>query len=995
MKKSKIVCLIVVAAALVVTVTVNALCGVFYRFIDGVLVPKKVDARTRAVGKELALQIERDGVVLAKNDGVLPLSVADNGGKVNVFGWDATMWIRSGDGSGRSGTTRSSMVYDFLGALTECGFTYNEDIISAYRNFRSKDREYASGSGSLMSTNEQFSRLYEPSITDADIFSPALLKGAKDFSDTAFVVLGRVTGESNDCPMTQYKQVEKDGAVVVDENKTYLDASEEELELLNYVGQNYDKTVVIINSTNVMNLSFMDTVPGLDACLIVGGTGAYGALSVAEVVTGKFSPSGRTADTYAYDFKSSPAFATSGQEGLGAYVNGDGLYPTTVTDTSEPIGKFPQVSYCDYLEDIYVGYKWYETADAEGFWDDKGGYRSIIQYPFGFGLSYTRFEKEVVDVTPAAGATIKADDVITIKVNVTNKGDVSGGEVVQLYYTPPYVKGGIEKSAVNLAAFAKTVCLEPEESQTLTLTVKASDMASYDCYDKNGNGFKGYELEKGTYKLSLRKNSHENDEVVGNKIEFDYKVASDIAIDKDPVSKKKVENRFTGGSAIDGVAIDGSDSGGNIKYLSRADFSGTFTSVKPENRAMTDNVKALNVWDKARMEQDLKKNTAGAAVTVGASGGIKVFDGGEVTAEGLLLGMEYDNALWDVVLDTMTVDEMKNLTLHGYMGTRAVPSIGMPETTASDGCAHIGSWGSVVNRPDDPVTGTTPFPQPSVLAQTWDSQLAYSFGLAMGNEARQKGVDCWYGPGINLHRTPFGGRNYEYWSEDATVSGVMCAGAVRGAKNAGVYSTIKHLALYNTDSYRDGQYVWLTEQNLRENYLKAFKLAVQEGGATGLMTSYNRIGAVWTGASSALIEGVIRKEFGFKGVVITDYSDHYEVMNGDAALRNGGDLWMDGFSNGGYYDNSYLDGSSAGLFNERLRDASKNIIYAYLNAVYTNEMYLAGGADDVIEVERGNNGTSWWVFALIGVDVAVAAVCAFFVIKTFFLKKKPSDSGAI
>ena len=991
MKKSKIVCLVVVAVVLAVTVTVNVLCGVFYRFIDGVLVPVETDARTRAAGKELALEIERDGVVLAKNDdGVLPLSVENKGGKVNVFGWDATKWIRSGDGSGRSGTTRSSIVYDFLGALTECGFTYNEDLISAYKNFRSKDREYASGSGSLASTNEQFSRLYEPSISDTDIFSPALLNGAKDYSDTAFVVLGRVTGESNDCPMTQYKQVKKDGAVVTDETKTYLDASAEELELLTYVGQNYDKVVVIINSTNVMNLSFMDTVPGLDACLIAGGTGAYGALGLVEVAMGRYSPSGRTADTYAYDFKSSPAFCTSGQEGLGAYTDGAGLYPTTVTDTSEPIGKFPQVSYCDYLEDIYVGYKWYETADAEGFWDDKGGYKSIIQYPFGYGLSYTAFEKEVVDVTPAAGATLKADDQITIKVKVTNVGKVTGSEVVQLYYTPPYTKGGVEKSAVNLAAFAKTVYLAPEENQTLTLTFKASDMASYDCYDKNGNGNKGYELEQGTYKLSLRKNSHELETVDGNKNVFEYKVGSDILIDKDPVSGQKVENRFTGNNTSDGVAIDGSDSGGNIKYLSRADFAGTFTSVRPADRAMTDNVKALNVWTKARMEADLKKNTTGNAITVGQNSGIKVFDNGEVTAEGLLMGMEYDNALWDVVLDQMTVDEMKNLTLHGYMGTRAVPSIGMPATTASDGCAHIGSWGSVVHKPDE---NTTAFPQPSVLAQTWDSQLAYSFGLAMGNEARQMKVDCWYGPGINLHRTPFGGRNYEYWSEDATISGTMCANAVKGAKNAGVYSTIKHLALYNTDSYRDGQYVWLTEQNLRENYLKAFKIAVQEGGATGLMTSYNRIGAVWTGASSALIVDVIRKEFGFRGFVITDYSDHYEVMNGDASLRNGGDLWMDGYTNGGSYDNSYIDSSSTGRFNERLREASKNIVYAYLNAVYTNEMYLASGADDVIVVERGRDGISWWVFVLIGLDVVIAAGCAFFVIKTFFLKKKRSDSS--
>ena len=992
MKRSRTVCIIAVSIILALTVAVNVLSGVFYKFIDGWLIPAEVDAETRAAGKELALEIERGGAVLTKNEGgALPISVG--GGKnVNVFGWAATEWIRSGDGSGRSGTTRSSIVYDFLAGLKECGINYNEDLIAAYKNFRSKDREYAQ-KGSLGSTNEQFSRLYEPSINDKSIFGDNLLAAAKSYSDTAFVVLGRVTGESNDCPMAQYKQVTKDGDIVVDETRTYLDASTEELELLTYIGQNYDNVIVIINSTNVMNLSFMDSVEGLDACLIAGGTGAYGALGLAEVISGKISPSGRTADTYAYDFKTSPAFVTSGQEGLGAYTNGAGLYPTTVTDTSEPIGKFPQVSYCDYLEDIYVGYKWYETADAEGFWNDKGGYRSVIQYPFGYGLSYTTFEKEVVDVSPAAGSTITADDTITIKVKVTNTGDVAGSEVVQLYYDPPYTKGGIEKSAVNLGAFAKTVTLKPGENQTLTLTLKANDMASYDCYDKNSNGFTGYELEKGTYSLTLRKNSHDLEDVKSGKNTFDYKVNSDILIDKDPVSGAKVENRFTGANTVDGVAVDGGDSGANIKYLSRANFKETFSSVKPSDRAMTDNVKALNVWTKERMEADLKKNTSGKTVTVGATAGVKVYENGEVTGEGLLLGMDYENPLWDVLLDQMTVDEMKNLTLHGYMGTRAVPSIGMPETTASDGCAHMGSWGSVVNRPDDPNTGTTPFPQPSVLAQTWDSQLAYSFGLAMGNEARQKGVDCWYGPGINLHRTPFGGRNYEYWSEDALISGVMCANAVKGAKNAGVYSTIKHLALYNTDSYRDGQYVWLTEQNLRENYLKAFRLAVQEGGATGLMTSYNRIGAVWTGASSALQMSVIREEFGFKGFIITDYADHYELMTGDASLRNGGDLWMDGFSNSGSYNNNYLDAQSTNNFNERLREASKNIIYAYLNAAYTNEMYKASGADDVIVVERGAKGTSWWIFALIGFDAVAVIGCAAWVVIVFFVRKTNEKSA--
>ena len=594
----------------------------------------------------------------------------------------------------------------------------------------------------------------------------------------------------------------------------------------------------------------------------------------------------------------------------------------------------------------------------------------------------------------AAGSALSADDTITVKVKVTNTGEAAGSEVVQLYYTPPYTKGGIEKSSVNLGAFAKTVSLAPGEDQTLTLSMKVSDMASYDCYDKNGNGFCGYELEKGTYSLTLRKNSHDLDDVKNDKNTFEYKINSDVLINKDPVSGAKVENRFTGAKAYDGVSIDGTDSGAGITYLSRADFAATFPHEKRPDRAMTDNVKALNTWTKERMESDLKRSSSGKTPVVGQSYGVKVYENDAVNDIGLMLGEDYDNPLWEAVIEQMTVDEMKNLVLHGHSGTRAVPSLGMPETGASDGCAHIGSWGSVVSKPDDPKTGTTPFPQPTVLAQTWDTQLAYSFGLAMGNEARQKGVDCWYGPGLNLHRTPFGGRNYEYWSEDAVISGAMCAAAVRGAKNMGVYSTIKHLALYNTDSFRDGMYVWLTEQNLRENYLKGFKIAVQEGGATGIMTSYNRIGAVWTGASSALQTEVIRKEFGFKGYIMTDYSDHYEVMNGDAAIRNGADLWMDGASGGGRFDPAYLDASSTDLFTEQLQRASKNIIYAYLNAAYQNKAYLESGASDVIIVERGAKGTSWWVIALVAADVVVALGCAAWMVTAFIFKGKTAAKNA-
>lgn len=1002
MKKSKIVCLSCVALIVAFLVVVNVACGIYARYIDAFLVPAHMDSATRAEGKELAFNIEEEGIVLTENrDNVLPLSRSET--RVNVFGWSATQWVRSGDGSGRSGNSRSSIRYDLLSALEYRNIQYNENIISRYRWFRSSDREFTN---SLSSANEEFSRLYEPSIHDTDVFRAADLAQAKEFSDVALVVLGRVAGESCDSPKVQYKQTERNGDIVTDDSRTYLDISAEEEELLTYVGENYDKVIVIVNSTNVMNLGFMDSIEGLDACLIVCGTGAYGALAILNTLYGVTeSPSGRTPDTYVYDFKSSPAYATAGAEGLGAYTNAGGFYPTTVTYTSD--GKnnpFPQVSYVDYVEDIYVGYKWYETADAESYFDGVqnqygSGYEGVVQYPFGYGLSYTTFSKEVLERSPD-GNTLEEDDEISVKVRVTNTGDYAGREVVQLYYTPQYYEGGIEKAHVNLAAFAKTSLLQPGEYEDVTLTFKATDMASYDCYGKNDDGFKGYVLEHGTYRIALMKNAHEAEEVTGGEGAAEYTVSSDILIEEDPVSGEKVENRFTGEDAVDGVSLDGttdgqrnSATGEGIVYLTRADFEGTFPTEKVANRAIRDEVCALNTYTDERMAADLA-DESDQPITTDADNGLRVMENGQITDLGLALGADYEDERWEALLDQLSVSEMENVVLHGYGQVKAISSVGMPAQTSTDGPAQIGSWGSVVNNPDDT---TTPFPQATVLAQTWNPQTAYSFGLAMGKEARAVGVDCWYGPGINLHCHPFAGRNYEYWSEDGCLSGVMCAQTVRGAKNVGVYSTIKHLALYNTETYRDGQYVWLTEQNLRENYLKSFRIAIQQGGATGLMSSYNRIGAVWTGASSALQQEVIRNEFGFRGLIITDYCDHKtekgHMMLGDAMIRNGGDLWMDG-SNGATPDGGrfiFDHSSTENQFNRALRKASKNIIYTYLNAIYTNDEYNRSSGDDAIVITRGNSGISWWVFVLGALDVLAAGGCAFWVYRAFFHRKRSLD----
>lgn len=967
----KIVCLATVAFLLVLLLAVNIGCAVFAKIIDFYLCGSmsRLDDAARKEGAELAVQVEQEGIVLAKNDGILPLSAKEK--KVNVFGWAATHWVKSGDGSGRVTYIKT----DFLQALEESGVAVNEDILDRYEYFRSSDRDQAGNA--LGSLPEEFCRLYEPSIEDTSVFSSSVLDKAEAYSDVAFVVIGRTGGESNDAPKTQYKQNKKNGEIVTDGSKTYLDISTEEEELLAYVGANYGKVVVIVNSTNTMNLEFMDRIPGLDACLIVGATGGYGARAIPQILYGELSPSGRTTDTYAYDFATNPVFANCGLEGEGAYTNGEGLYPYNIINMNTGKGeKYERVSYVDYAEGIYVGYKWYETADAAGYWEDVDneygkGYEGVVQYPFGYGLSYTTFRRELVETKPASGASLRGDEEITVKVRVTNTGRHAGKEVVQLYFTPPYTEGGIEKASVNLAAFAKTATLKPGEAQELTLTLSAEDMASYDMSDGGA-----YVLEKGEYALTLMKNAHEPAEIANGEAVFAYSVGEDVRYTKDSFSGNAIGNKFTGAAALDGVALDGSDSGADITYLSRADFAGTFPAEKAPDRAMAENVMRLNLPDDETAASWIDPDDTAPAM--GERNGLRVTQNGKVTELGLALGKDFNDERWDDLLDQLTLKEMLELTLHATYYTKAVTSIAMPQIRSIDGPSQYGSWGAVINT-------TTAFPMPTVLGQSWNAALAYTYGLAMGKEAGANGYDGWYGPGINLHRSAFGGRNYEYYSEDGFLSGIMCANTVRGAKNAGVFSFIKHLALYNQESMRDGLYIWMTEQSLRETYLKSFKIAIQEGGATGLMTAYNRIGAVWTGGSYALITGIIREEFGFDGAIITDYSDHHDMMCGDSMIYAGGDLWMDDFNGTGRYQ--FREWQSSNTFKQNLRTASKHAIYAWLNALYTNDVYNESeDAEEIVKTVSGM-GFSWWIPVLVVIDVLAVAGCALWVYRAVLREK--------
>lgn len=990
-----------IASAIILTLllAITIAMGIFADTINSLLFSSSaLGAEAREKGEKLATQIVEEGTVMVKNDNdVLPLSLDID--CVNVFGWRSTEWINGGSGSGRvvnegkSSPTYSSMIpsRDFLAALTEYGVNYNTELTNMYSNFQ-KEHEYW-GKGTLNTTSENFYRLYEPSIANRTYYTQAMLNNAKEYSDTAIVVLGRTAGESCDPTAVQYKITTKGGNVETDKSRTYLDISTEEEELLKYVGANYENVVVVINSTNTMNLGFMNTIEGLDSCLICGGTGDKAADGLVNVLYGDVSPSGRLVDTYAYDFSTSPAYTSSGEVGTMRYTNSDGKKVSHPFGTKEVNGKTQYadgISYIDYVEGIYVGYKWYETAYEEGFWKSNAakrqwgysdvsrendyGYNSVVQYPFGYGLSYTTFDWEITNAP-----TGKLDEKTTLEfsVKVTNTGNVAGKEVVELYYSVPYTDDGIEKSAISLGAYAKTSELMPRESETVTLKIDVRDMASYDSQEiKVQNG--GYILEAGKYEFKFMTDCHNLKDMPRNT--YSFNLTEDKLYPTDETTGETVSNKFTGENAIDGISIDGRDTQldaeGNpaITYLKRSDIAGTFkfkaeaTNTK-KGRLFSSNMPATlryatgdaaTAWDQAHTDVAMPTQNSGS--------GNLLFKNGQLTELGLTLGNpdNYDSELWDDVLNQISIDEMKELTLHGYVQEKAVDSVGKKQTFSVDGPNQVGSFNQQ--------NAGTGYPNSTVLAQTWNVKLAQDFGASMAADALGTSRSGVYAPGMNIHRTPFGGRNYEYYSEDTYMTGTMAAAVVNGYLDGGVYVYAKHFGLYEQETTRDGIYTWITEQTFRETYLKAFKMAIDDGGLTGLMSCYGRIGSTWQGGSEGLLTGVLRNEWGFNGTVITDYADNHNYMNGDEMIRAGGDLWMDGVGDGGKYK---YQTSSAAIVNQ-LRNATKHILYTQVNAGYRLVNQSGGDLSATLKTDV----FPWWIPILVVVDVLAVAGCGVWIFFT-------------
>lgn len=937
--------------------------------IKGYMLPKNVavseEEKTAQMesGNALAKQAVADGIVMLKNDGTLPLKKTTDS-SVAVLGYHSVAWLYGGSGSGQvTKNPDDSGFTDLIGSLQNYGIEVDTALQDYYRGVH-KPKCNPAGNPNIGTLN--FHR-DDAGMSDFDLHDPKiegeyedLLYDAADANDTAIVVLGRQGGESEDMPEIQYKRL--GGSQVIDEKRHDLQISEEEEELLKFAADNFKKVVVVINSTNLFQMDFLEKINGLGAALYIGPTGCQGADAIAKVLYGDgISPSGHLADILPYDFKENVHANYTGYQGVSFFSNTTNYGRNQTTNAGVKVR--PSLPYVDYVEGVYLGYRYYETGDAMDIFKDKTrtlldgttakGYDAVVQFPFGYGLSYTTFSWDVVETkTPAAPLT--ADSEFEFQVIVKNTGDLPGKDVVELYLNQPYTEGGIEKPATKLVDFEKTGLLQPGDTELVTLKATVRDLASYDCYDLNGNGRATYEADKGTYTFRLATDSHHTKDVV--KAATDFTLGEALILDHDRKTNKEIRNLFTGEDAVDGRAVDGLDvEGWNINYISRKAFPvgaipQSSTHDMSTGRAMDDETIALTLFGGSNGADATKFNNwlaeeedglgrevdDGADFNFGSSNSnIRLFDadGKTLTEEGIQLALDWDDEMWNDVLGQIPYAAALTLVNDAHPNTKGISQIGYPATTSLDGPAQIGSFNAASTY-----IGVG-FPCDAMLAQTWNKDLLFEVGLEMGNQIASHGVYGVYGCGMNLHRDPFGGRNYEYFSEDPFLAGSLAANYCKGVKVVGSLPVLKHFVAAETETSRDSLYTYMSEQTLRELYLEPFRMAVEgdglckgaadykEGGegyqplCNSLMTSYNRIGAVWAGGSLALMQGVLFEEWGFHGEIITDWSDNNQYMHLDQTMTVGGNLGM---------SVSLKFNWNQGRAKATLRDAVKNVVYANL-----------------------------------------------------------------
>lgn len=775
-------------------------------------------------GFEIARQIADEGLVLLKNDdNLLPLETP----KLNVFGISSTSIRSAGGGSGSSDQSNLISLYD---ALEMSGIEYNPSLADVTRS-HPDSQEKVNQSGFAQLVDMYLGKTFTDEPT-SEYLTDEVMSQALEYSDTALFVIGTDAVESIDLTTEQ------------------LQLTPNKKELLEKLCDQFENVIIVINSGNAMELGFLEEYPQIKAAIWIGTPGSQGVLSLSDILAGNINPSGRLVDTYTYDIESHPSYQNYGDF---KYDNLD-------------------MSFTNYSEGIYVGYRYFETY----FKDDEAGYKQVVQYPFGYGLSYTDFSWEVTSKTFNM-------DKISIEVKVTNTGKVAGKDVVQLYYSAPYTTGGIEKSYKELATFAKTKTLQPNESQTLTLSYDTRDMASYD-YQK----LEAYILEKGVYDIMLGKNVHD----IVNKETFE--VAENKIYKTDDSTKEEIKNLF------DYARSD-------FDVLSRSDFDGSMPKRDNIDRTASDQLLA-------NIEKNIPTKMEGDVPAVGVDNGLLLED---------LKGLDFDDPKWDLYIEQFTIDEMKNIFIDGAWQVKKLDRLGVPQRILFDGPSGLNFFFGTFEAAS--------YPTEVVLASTWNTDLAYSMGEAIGMEANAYGIDGWYAPGMNIHRLPHGGRNYEYFSEDPIMSGNMSANLVKGAQSKDILVFMKHFAMNDTETNaRNGLYSFADEQTMREMYLKPFEITLKEAEVTGVMSSFVHIGHKWAGGNPELLNDLLRTEWGFDGMVTTD-AVLYSFMDINLAIRNGNDIMLDVFKhkNMKYFD-ELLKEDPVGIVTG-LQERIHHIMYSIIN----------------------------------------------------------------
>lgn len=883
-----------IAMVLAVVVCVNMICfGPMATLIGLATGNGTLSDETNEEAAEVAEEIMEDGIVLLKNESLLPLNETK---KLNIFGWESINPAYGGAGSGGIND-----LYDIVSlnqGLENAGFSINQELVDFYNNYGADNPE--------MSIQKQSWTLPEPPV---DTYDDELIESAKEYSDVAVVVLSRKAGEGhNDIPMDVKKAAYDNNSDEYDdfpEGEHYLQLSQTERDMVDMVCSNFDNVIVIYNGANQFELGFADEYPQIKSVVWCPGTGNVGFNALGKVFSGEVNPSGKTPDTFIYDMTTAPWWNNAEKI---EYTN---LADMAVEGMNAGTAQVYAPAFTNYVEGIYVGYKYYETAAQEGAID----YDKTVQYPFGYGLSYTEFEQKM-------GELEEKDGQISVDVEVTNTGDAAGKDVVEVYYKSPYTNGGIEKSSANLIEFAKTDLLQPGESQIVTVTFSIEDMASYD-----ENNAKAYVLEKGDYIISINSDSHT---VLDQKT---YTADADVVY--------KGENK----RASDDTAATNvfEDAKGDVTYLSRADHFANYeeATVAPASAELGDPYVSeyhLN----SNFDKTTYLNDEDVMPTTGADNGLTLAD---------MRDADYDDPRWEKLLDQLTVDEMANMIAMAGYQTAAMDSVGKVATLDFDGPAAINNNFTGV--------GSIGFPIEVVVASTWNKELAQAWGECMGKMSQEMGAEGWYAPGMNTHRTAFGARNYEYFSEDGVLAGNMGAKAVEGARKYGVYSYIKHFALYEGNAKMVS--VWSNEQAIREIYLKPFEISVKQGGANAVMVSWSFLGDKWTGESSNLMNTVLRDEWGFRGMALTDFfrNNGHGFMNADAALANGVDAML-----------STFNGEENNVANQKhptsvlqMRNACKNVMYTVVSSW-------------AYDGEHEETGMENWKKAGIGIDIVIALFMA-------------------